>query len=103
MDAVFVHGADYLRLDPDGKHIRLEVSSVLKDSKSGSVIRYDYTGTIDMGGPAGKVLRDEKDAKTTDFGEACEFGNYAVQRRVCLWSGRELTPRSYPCQVRDWH
>jgi hypothetical protein len=72
VDAVFVHGADYIRADPDGAHVRLEVSSVLRDRATGALIRYDYTGTIDVTGGAGKVLRGEPDAATTDFGDACE-------------------------------
>jgi hypothetical protein len=72
LDGTFIHGADYLRVDPSGKHVRLEVSSLLRDSVSGGTFRMDYTGIIGLGGPAGKVLGDAPDAKTTDFGEACE-------------------------------
>lgn len=72
LDAEYIHGADYLRLDPSGKHMRLEVSSLLKDKRSGDTLRFDYTGTIDMALAAGKVLRGEADAATTEFGEICE-------------------------------
>ncbi len=71
VDAVFVHGSDYIRADPALQHVRLEVTSIAKD-KSGAFIRYNYTGTIPMGGPAGKVLGGEADASSTDFGEFCE-------------------------------
>jgi hypothetical protein len=67
---VFAHGADYIKVDPDGKHARLDVQSVLKDKATGGLIRYNYTGTITLAGPAGKVLRGDADAKTTGFGEA---------------------------------
>jgi hypothetical protein len=76
VDAVFVHGSDYIRADPSGKYVRLEVSSLLKD-KSGAAIRYDYTGTIDTTGPAGKVLSGHPDAATTDFGDACKCPSFS--------------------------
>ncbi len=72
MDAAFVHGSDYIRGDPDGEHVRLEVSSLMKDSKTGAFLRYNYTGTIAMGGPAAKVLTGHPEAATTSFGEVCQ-------------------------------
>lgn len=59
-------------MDADKKHVRLSVDSVLKDGPSGGFLKYSYAGTIDITGPAGKVLGGAVDAKTTDFGEACE-------------------------------
>ncbi len=50
--------------------MRLEVTSLAKD-KTGALIRYCYTGTLPLGGPAGKVLTNAPDAKSTDFGEVC--------------------------------
>jgi len=77
LDSVFHHGADYISRDADGKHVRLDVSSLLNDV-SGAAIRFDYTGTIDITRPAGKVLGGAADAVTTDFGDACErFPNTA--------------------------
>ena len=73
LDAVFAHGADYIKADPDGKHVRLEVQSLLKDKKSGACVRFNYTGTIGMEGPNGKVLRGEADAASTEHGDACKF------------------------------
>jgi len=52
--------------------VRLEVQSLARD-KTGALVRFNYTGTVSLTGAAGKVLRAEVDAKTTDFGEACEF------------------------------
>lgn len=72
VDAVFVHGSDYIRQDPDQEHVRLQVDSVLKDNPTGGLIKYSYTGTIDVTGPAGKVLAGTPEAKTTEFGEACK-------------------------------
>ncbi len=71
VDAVFEHGADYIKADPDSKHARLEVQSLLKD-KSGASLRFNYVGTVETEGPNGKVLRGEADAKTTEFGGACK-------------------------------
>ena len=72
LDAVFVHGADYIRADPGGRHVRLEVSSLLKDTATGAFVRYNYTGTIPLAGPAGRVLGGQDGAGTTEFGEVCE-------------------------------
>jgi len=72
LDAVFAHGGDYIRVDPDGKRVRLEVSSLLKD-KSGAFVRFDYSGVVPLTGPAGKVLGGAADAKTTEQGEICKF------------------------------
>ena len=47
VDATFVHGSDFIRGDPSGKHVRLDVNSVLKD-KSGAIISYKYSGIIQM-------------------------------------------------------
>ncbi|KAJ3953195.1 hypothetical protein N0V92_010341 [Colletotrichum tropicale] len=94
IDAVFLHGSDFLRFDPDGNTARLEVASALRDRATGAVIRFDYTGTIDISGAAGKVLKDLPGAATTEFGDACGF---------CCWcAGRvELTgSRSHFRKVR---
>jgi len=68
VDAVFVHGSDFIRGDPSGKHVRLDVNSVLKD-KSGAIISYRYSGIIDMKPGPTAVLTGRSDAKTTDFGD----------------------------------
>lgn len=70
---MFLHGSDYLRFDPDGRHARLQVSSALRDRGSGAVVRFDYTGVIDISGPAGAVLKGLPGAGTTGFGDACEL------------------------------
>ena len=73
LDARFQHGSDYLRIDPDGTHTRLDVDSLVRDEGTGALVRYRYSGVIDMRGEAGKVLRGEPDCKTTGFGDTCEF------------------------------
>lgn len=72
LDATWVQGSDYIKGDPDGKHSRLEVDSLAEDKKTGGLVRFRYTGVVDMAGPAGKVLRGDGDAATTDFGDICE-------------------------------
>lgn len=71
VDAVFGHGSDFTRQDPTGKHIRLDVTSVLNDN-SGGVISYMYSGVINMTAGVAAVLGGSPDAKTTEFGDACK-------------------------------
>ncbi|KAK1769963.1 hypothetical protein QBC33DRAFT_529735 [Phialemonium atrogriseum] len=107
IDAVFTHGADYIKADPDGEHARLEVQSILKDKSTGALVRYNYTGIIDLRGAAGKVLRGEQDAKTSDFGDAfahvsLETGSAELKRlenRVYVASGRFVLDPGQPVIV----
>ncbi|KAJ2899304.1 hypothetical protein MKZ38_003294 [Zalerion maritima] len=107
VDAVFVHGSDYIRQDPDQKHVRLQVDSVLKDSKTDGVIKFSYAGTIDTTGPAGKVLGGAPDAATTGFGEAFthvtfETGSAALkgmEHKVYVASGRFILEAGKPVVV----
>lgn len=78
LDAVFRHGSDFLRFDPGGARARLEVTSVLRDAATGAAVRFDYTGTVDVSGAAGKVLNAEPDAKTTEFGGICRCSPSSV-------------------------
>jgi len=106
VDAIFVHGSDYIRADPDGQHVRLEVSSLLKD-KSGGFIRYSYTGTVRMDGQAAKVLSGDAGAVTTDFGEAFtnisfETGSAGLkdlEKKVYVGSGRFILEEGKPATV----
>lgn len=76
----WVHGSDYIKTDSDGKYSRLEVDSLFKDTKTGGLVRYRYTGNVDMSSAAGKVLRGEADAATTDFGSICECPPFPCKR-----------------------
>lgn len=73
LKGTWVQGSDYIKTDVDGAQSRLEVDSLVKDTATGGLVRYRYTGVVDMSGAAGKVLRDEADAATTGFGEICEY------------------------------
>lgn len=72
VDAEFLHGSDFIRQDPSTKHVRLDVSSVLTD-KSGAIISFKYSGIINVTTGVAAVLGGSKDAKTTEFGDACKF------------------------------
>jgi hypothetical protein len=85
----------------------LEVQSVLKDKITGDAIRYNYTGTIVTGGPAGKVLRNDADRETTGFGEAFthvvfETGSESLrvlEHKVYVGSGRFIVEAEKPVIV----
>ncbi|OLN88643.1 hypothetical protein CCHL11_01697 [Colletotrichum chlorophyti] len=107
IDAVFVHGADYIRYDPDGNHVRLSVSSLLRDKHTGAPVRFDYTGTVDISGPAGKVLKGLPEAATTEFGEAFTQPKFEtgadslkdIQNKVYVGSGRFILEDGKPVVV----
>lgn len=71
--ATFVHGSDYLRRDHDGRHVRLEVTSTARNDENGSLVRFSYSGIVDVTGDAGRVIRGDGNATTTGFGNACEL------------------------------
>lgn len=56
---------------PDGSHVQLNVQMMARDKATGAQLRVGYTGKIDLGGDAGKVLRGDAGAATTGFGDAC--------------------------------
>lgn len=72
LDAIFTNGLDFIRMDPSGKHSRLDVNSVLKD-KSGAALGFRYSGILSMTPGVLAVLGGSPDAKTTDFGDACKW------------------------------
>lgn len=95
VDAAFLHGADFIRGDPSGKHVRLDVNSILKD-KSGAVISFKYSGIINVTEGVAAVLSGHADAKTTEFGDAFthvlfETGSddlRVLEQKVYVASGR---------------
>lgn len=84
LKGTWVHGSDYIKTDADGAQSRLEVDSLVKDTATGGLVRYKYTGVVDMSRPAGKVLRGEADAATTDFGHICEYIPLCVRERETM-------------------
>ncbi|TLD25140.1 hypothetical protein PspLS_05510 [Pyricularia sp. CBS 133598] len=107
VDAVFLHGSDYIRPDPDQRHVRLEVSSLMRDAKSGAHFRFDYRGTASTTGQAGLVLAGSPEAKTTEFGEvftqvSFECDNAALRamsEKVYVGSGRFILEEGKPVIV----
>ncbi|KAH8808291.1 hypothetical protein F5884DRAFT_857830 [Xylogone sp. PMI_703] len=95
IDAVFAQGSDFIRADPSGKHLRLNVNSALND-KSGAVISYSYTGTITLTPEILAVLGGSPEAKTTEFGNiashvSMETGSDAlkdIESKIYVGSGR---------------
>lgn len=73
LNATFILGSDYLRRDPDGQHVRLEVSSTARDESNGALVRFSYLGVVDITGPEGSVIRGDNNATTTGFGNACKL------------------------------
>ncbi|KAF9776981.1 hypothetical protein IL306_004766 [Fusarium sp. DS 682] len=71
LEATFIHGSDFIRRDPDGQWVKLEVTSVARDT-SGSLLRFSYNGVVNMEGDEGRVIRGDPNATTTGFGNACE-------------------------------
>ncbi|OIW34453.1 hypothetical protein CONLIGDRAFT_5263 [Coniochaeta ligniaria NRRL 30616] len=105
VDAVFVHGADYVKVDKDGKFARLEVQSTLRAPEG--ALRYNYTGTVDISGPGGKIIRGEADAATTDFGgifaqpifETGTAAFQALEGKTFVQSGRFIIEQGKPVIV----
>src|SRR6478735_7657095 len=73
LNARFIQGSDYLRLDPDGRNVRLDVRSTAQDMDTGALLTFSYNGIVDITGAEGMVIRGEADAHTTGFGNACKF------------------------------
>ncbi|KAK4230567.1 hypothetical protein QBC38DRAFT_452203 [Podospora fimiseda] len=104
LDAVILQGADFIRTDPDGRHVRLEVQSLVKDKKTGGLVRFNYTGTVNIEGPNGKVLKGEEGAATTEFGGAFTHIVFessvpelvALQEKTYVGSGRFILEEGKP-------
>ncbi|KAK4447569.1 hypothetical protein QBC34DRAFT_131427 [Podospora aff. communis PSN243] len=108
LDAKFVHGADYIKIDPDNKHARLEVQSLLRDEITGGLVRFNYTGTVSLAGGMGKVLRGEADAATTGFGDGFTYPVFegsshpslaALEGKTYVGSGRFVLESGQPVIV----
>ena len=65
--------------------MKLDVQSLARDATTGGLVRFKYTGKIDVRGGAGKVLRGGADAGATGFGEACEFSFFSILFYFCCF------------------
>lgn len=109
VNAVFQNGCDYIKPDPSGAFLRLDVKSLLKD-KSGAYITLYYTGHVETTEAILKALSGAPDAKTVDFGNICEY--HTTPSRI-LFSNRSSntststfiypTPRSSCLLCRPLH
>ncbi|KAK4129551.1 hypothetical protein N657DRAFT_677152 [Parathielavia appendiculata] len=107
LKAALEHGADYIKLAPDGKHVRLDVQSLARDANTGKLLRFMYCGKISTTGPAGRVLRGEEGAGTTSFGEAFSVVEFevggkelaALEEKVYVGSGRFVIEPGKPVIV----
>ncbi|KAK4136450.1 hypothetical protein BT67DRAFT_439438 [Trichocladium antarcticum] len=107
LDAALEHGADYIKASPDGTHVRLNVQMLARDTPTGALLRVSYTGKVALGGGAGRVLRGEAGAGTTEFGEAftnVEFETGSnelaeLHEKVYVGSGRFVLEAGKPTMV----
>ena len=75
LNAVCLNGADYIKPDPSGAFLRLDVKSLLKD-ESGAFITLYYTGHVETTEAILKALSGAPDAKTVEFGNICEYHTF---------------------------
>ncbi|KAF7548692.1 hypothetical protein G7046_g8585 [Stylonectria norvegica] len=102
LHATFVHGSDYIRRDPDGQYVRLDVTSTARDD-TGALLRFSYNGIVGMAGDEGKVIRGDRNATTTGFGNAflqIRFetdspGLKAIQDKMYVGSGRFIVEEDH--------
>ncbi|CAK7242855.1 MAG: hypothetical protein STHCBS139747_004358 [Sporothrix thermara] len=108
VDAEFVHGADYIRPDVDGKRLRLNVNSVLRQKgETDAFFNYIYTGIIELDGAIGKVLTGAADAKTTEQGNAFTHVSFesghpslkTLENRLYVAAGRFVLEEGQPVIV----
>ncbi|KAF5535068.1 hypothetical protein FNAPI_12165 [Fusarium napiforme] len=106
LEATFIQGGDFIRRDPDGQWVKLEVTSVARDT-SGSLLRFSYNGVVNMAGDEGKVIRGDTNATTTGFGNAfvqIRFetdapGLKLLQDKLYVGSGRFVIEEDRPVIV----
>ncbi|KAI5466096.1 hypothetical protein BGZ63DRAFT_480317 [Mariannaea sp. PMI_226] len=104
--ATFLHGSDFLRRDPDGCMVRLDVSSVARDA-SGALLRFSYNGVVAMTGDEGKIIRGDQNATTTGFGNAFVQVRFEtdspelkpLEDRMYVGSGRFIVEENRPIIV----
>jgi hypothetical protein len=90
VDATILHGSDYLRTDPAGTHIRLDVNSVWKD-KGGELIKFSYTGVIELTAGSAAVLQGKGVPKTTEFGDIRKSLLFLLDIMISLRVRQKLT------------
>ncbi|KAL8850090.1 MAG: hypothetical protein Q9221_004951 [Calogaya cf. arnoldii] len=108
IDAVLdSRGNDYIRMDPDGRRMRLDAHTVLKDKNLGSSVYAHYTGVVEITPELGAILSGKEDAKSTEFGNSFvhftfETGDEklkALENRVFVGAGRFVVENDRPVTV----
>ncbi len=103
-----MHGADYIRPDADGQHLRLNVDSVMvQKADPAAFLKYSYTGIITLTPAIGAVLSGAPGAATTPFGNVLssvvfESGSpalAALEHKVYVGSGRFVVEAGQPVVV----
>ncbi|EEH17883.2 hypothetical protein PABG_00446 [Paracoccidioides brasiliensis Pb03] len=62
-------GNDYIYVDPDGKHLRLNAHGVIKTTDDATVY-LNYTGIVDMTPALSSILSGESESTVTPFGNS---------------------------------
>ncbi|KKZ65534.1 hypothetical protein EMCG_08607 [[Emmonsia] crescens] len=62
-------GNDYIHVDPDGKHLRLNAHGVIKTSDDATVY-LNYTGIVEMTPILGAILSGKSESTVTPFGNS---------------------------------
>ncbi|CAK7262790.1 hypothetical protein SEPCBS119000_000164 [Sporothrix epigloea] len=108
VDAEFVHGADLIRPDVDGKRLRLDVNVVLKQKGTeDGLFNYVYSGIIETNSEIVKVLTGAADAASTSQGNVFthvtfETGHAALkelENRIYVGAGRFVLESGQPVIV----
>ncbi|KAF7543502.1 hypothetical protein G7Z17_g10694 [Cylindrodendrum hubeiense] len=95
--ATFVHGSDFLRRDPDGQMVRLDVTSVARDA-TGALLRFNYNGVVGMTGDEGKIIRGDVNATTTGFWQRLlGSGRFIVEENEPIVVEYKISEVGAPC------
>ncbi|KAK5990672.1 hypothetical protein PT974_08941 [Cladobotryum mycophilum] len=105
--ATFIHGSDYLSRDRNGQHVKLSVQSTARDEITGALLRFAYSGVVTLSGETGKVIAGDKNATTTDFGNAFVDVKFEtdnpdlepIENKVYVGSGRFIVEKDEPIIV----
>ncbi|KAK0387633.1 hypothetical protein NLU13_3879 [Sarocladium strictum] len=107
INARFIHGSDYLRLDPDEQHVRLDVRATAQDKHTGALLLLVYHGVVDITGAEGLVIRGDENAHTTGFGNAFVQVRFEtdddclvpIEDKMYVGSGRFIVEEGQPIIV----
>ncbi|KAL2209928.1 hypothetical protein CC79DRAFT_1365346 [Sarocladium strictum] len=105
--ARFIHGADYLRLDADDRHVRLDVRATAQDTDTGGLLLLNYNGIVDITGDEGLIIRGDDNAHTTGFGNAFVQVRFEtvdsclqpIENKLYVGSGRFIVAEGQPIIV----